>query len=158
MVDKLLQTFHHNHCFSNSHPLLQTHSEDISPHTSPTKPKHSRAPRSRKQFPVFSPIKSGGWGSGGPSGPLRKQQGEGVARLTPGSPSPARPDVGCLIFLQFCFNTHTILGAGSLSHFLQGIALPLQIFPASVQTVLKPSLAAGSVKSEEGFVQGKFSL
>lgn len=83
---------------------------------------------------VFPPKTEEDGGQGDPRGPssCRKLPGGGGVQafhpITPGSPSPARPDVGCLIFLQFCFNTHTILGAGSLSHFLQGVALPFKYF------------------------------
>lgn len=132
-VNKLLQTFHQSHGFPHSHSLLENHSGDILPHTPstssprtpPTKPKLGKAQRSRKQFVFFSPKNSG---------PLVLPEaagGGGVQAfhpITPGSPSPARPDGGCLIFLQFCFNTHTISGAGSLSHFLQGVALPFKYF------------------------------
>lgn len=92
------------------------------------------------------PLQSQGDGAGGHcQGPssCRKLRGAGswgvqaFHHITPGSLSSAVPDVGCLIFLQFCFNTHTISGAGSLSHFLQGIALPF-IFSAWMQAVLTP--------------------
>lgn len=140
-VDKLLQTFHQSHSFPNSHSLLETHSGDILPNTfhrfSPhishkTKPRQS--PGGQETICWFFPHKVRGMGARGtlraphPAGSCRGRGVQALHPITPGSPSPARPDVGCLIFLQFCFNTHTILGAGSLSHFLQGIALPSKYF------------------------------
>lgn len=54
--------------------------------------------------------------------------GPAFHHISPGSLPSAVPDVGCLIFPRLCFNTRTISGAGSLSHFLRGIALPFKYF------------------------------
>lgn len=145
-MDKLLQAFHQNHCFPSSRFLLETHSADTLPHTfeqlSPHnshKTKTQQSPEEQETIYPFFPREVRGIGVRGthraprPGGCCQAQAagGGGVQAFhpfTPGSPSPARPDVGCLIFLQFCFNTHTILGAGSLSHFLRGIAQPFKYF------------------------------